>query len=337
MSTNNQQNSDPICTVDPYEYMQIKFNSDGTITRSLQIPSTPATPDPAFPSLVLSGDFPLDETHKTYLRVFVPKVTLSTNDKLPIIVYCHGGGFVLTNVDSSFSHEFCEALAFQVPAVVVSVEYRLAPEHRLPAAYDDVVQALQWIRDASDNRKCVWLSKFGDFNNCFLMGSSAGGNIAYHAAARAFDIVDDLHPLRLKGLILHQPFFGGLKRTESEIRFANNPFLPLSGNDLFWELGLPVGATRDHEFCNPIVGDRSSWFKRLKESGWRVLVTDCGGDPLVDRLKEFAAMLKENGVHVKGHFTNGDYHGAELIDSDTSKRESILVVVQEFVKSCINA
>ncbi|KAK9724527.1 hypothetical protein RND81_05G079700 [Saponaria officinalis] len=334
MSTNNQ---DPICTVDPYQYTQIKLNSDGTVTRSLQIPSIPATPDPASPSLVLSDDFPLNKTHKTFLRVFIPKMVMPSKDKLPIIVYCHGGGFVLSHVDSNFSHEFCEALASHVPAIVVSVEYRLAPEHRLPAAYEDVVHALQWIRDVSINQKCEWLSKNGDFDNCFLMGSSAGGNIAYHAAARAMDIVNDLHPLRLKGLILHQPFFGGSKRTGSEIRFINDPYLPLSGSDLFWELGLPVGADRDHEFCNPLVGDATGWFKRLKESGWRVLVTGCGGDPLIDRLIEFAARLSENGVSVKEYFTDGDHHGVELVGSDPSKQESLTVVVQEFVKSCMNA
>ncbi|KAI9076334.1 hypothetical protein K1719_041697 [Acacia pycnantha] len=60
-------------------------------------------------------------------------------------------------------------MATQLSAVIVSVEYRLAPEARLPAAYDDAVEALHWLRTTQEK----WISEFSDVSSCFLMGTSA--------------------------------------------------------------------------------------------------------------------------------------------------------------------
>ncbi|KAI9078206.1 hypothetical protein K1719_039820 [Acacia pycnantha] len=68
------------------------------------------------------------------------------------------------------------------------------------------------------------------------MGESAGGNIAYNAGLRVAAEVDQLEPLKIKGLILVQPFFGGVKRTSSEERLANDTILPPPVTDLVWEL-----------------------------------------------------------------------------------------------------
>ncbi|PNX56997.1 carboxylesterase 1-like protein, partial [Trifolium pratense] len=60
---------------------------------------------------------------------------------------------------------------------VVSVEYRLAPEHRLPAAFDDAMEALFWIRNVDDD----WVTRYVDYSKCYIMGNSAGATIAYNA------------------------------------------------------------------------------------------------------------------------------------------------------------
>ncbi|KAL8462073.1 hypothetical protein ACS0TY_033230 [Phlomoides rotata] len=150
----------------------------------------------------------------------------------------------------------------QIPAVVMSVEYRLAPEHRLPAAYDNCSEALHWIRTTRDE----WLTK------CFLMGSSAGGNIAFCVGLDAVTTVDQLTPLKIEGLILHQPFFGGVERTPSEMRLVRDKMVPPHLNDLAWGLALTIGVDRDHRYSNPMknigVGGEA------KKEGWRVLVTD---------------------------------------------------------------
>ncbi|KAL4604300.1 hypothetical protein ACB092_10G183600 [Castanea dentata] len=151
-------------TTDPYQYLQIVTNSDGTITRHHKISNTPATPDPDHPTPVLSKDIPLNQSNKTW--------------------------------------------------------------HRLPAAYDDAVETLHLIKTNQDE----WITKYADFSNTFIMGTSAGGNVAYHA---------------------------GLRRTESELRLVNDPVLPLFVNDLMWELSLQIGVDLDHEYCNPTVGGGS--------------------------------------------------------------------------------
>ncbi|KAL2920570.1 Carboxylesterase 1 [Bienertia sinuspersici] len=348
--TNEDPNSTPLCTVDPYQYLQIKQNPDLTITRFLDIPSKPVTPDPKTSSNVLSRDFSLNTIHNTYVRVFIPKIAISepsSKCKLPIIVYYHGGGFVILHADSFFNHDFCEAIASHMLAIVVSVDYRLAPEYRLPAAYEDGVDALHWIRAScvgnkhenvdviSHSTDDEWLYKYGDLSKCFLMGTSAGGNIAYNVAIRAYNMLHELKPLTIKGLILHHPYFGGLNRTGSELRLINDPYLPLSGNDLLWELSLPKGVGRDHEYCDPLSGDESSQIQIIKEMNIPMLVTDCNGDPLVDRLIGFVKVLEENGVNVKGHFTEGGYHGMELMD--LKQCDELFVVLQNFLNGCLKS
>ncbi|MQK22077.1 hypothetical protein EI013_27305, partial [Escherichia coli] len=121
----------------------------------------------------------------------------------------------------------------------------------LPAAYDDAMETLHWIKSNKDE----WLTQYADYSNCYLMGNSAGANIAYHIGLGVAEKPGDIEPLKIRGLILRQPFFGGTKRTESELRLENDPVIPLCATDLMWELSLPIGADRDHEYCNLRAGD----------------------------------------------------------------------------------
>ncbi|KAG1362461.1 Carboxylesterase 1 [Cocos nucifera] len=308
--------------MDPYEYLKISRNPDGSITRHLFIPFCPANPD-ATP--VLSKDFPLNPTHNTWLRIFVPNQSSpSTDKKLPVIIFFHGGGFILVSAGTTIFHDFCVKLSADLPAIVLSVEYRLAPEHRLPAAYDDAVDALLWARTQALGPASA-VGARADFSRCFLMGGSAGGNIAYHAGLRAMAM--DLNPLRIQGLILYQPFFGGKERTESETRMAADPVLSLPVNDLMWELALPEGADRDHEYCNPVVGKTG---REAAVAGLpRCLVRGHTGDPLVDRQKEFLRMLESGGVEVVGGIEEGGCHGIEL--HDAKQAHKLVADIREFI------
>ncbi|KAK4280445.1 hypothetical protein QN277_012070 [Acacia crassicarpa] len=309
----SQQPQDQVlCTIDPYQYLQITRNPDGSITRLLSLPTTAASPNANTSSPVLSKDLPLNPNNATFLRLYLPHkaITSSSSPKLPLIVYFHGGGFVLLSASSSLNHDFCSEMATQLSAVIVSVEYRLAPEARLPTAYDDAVEALHWLRTTEEK----WIREFSDASSCFLMGTSAGGNMAYYVGLRVAASVDELGPLKIKGLILHQPFFGGSQRTESEVRLANNPTLPLSGGDLLWELSLPVGADRDHEYCNPTaMRDWSAKFDEIERLRWEVVLTACDGDPTIDRQMEVVKMLRSRGVKVVDHVGEG-FHGMDVME-----------------------
>ncbi|KAJ4717202.1 Alpha/beta hydrolase-3 [Melia azedarach] len=205
-------------TINPYKFLQIVPNSDGTLTRDCSsYPNTIATPDLGNHTLhVLSKDVPVNHLNNTWVRIFLPRQALNSpfTPKLPLLIHFHGGGFIILSAATKLSHDHCSNIAANLPAVIVSLDYRLAPEHRLPAAYDDAMEVLHWIKTSEDE----WLQKYVNFSYCFLLGDSAGGNIAYHIALRVAAKVDNILPLKIRGLMLNTPFFGGVKRTESELR-----------------------------------------------------------------------------------------------------------------------
>ena len=100
------------------------------------------------------------------VRIYRPHGPRETR---PAVVFCHGGGFVLCDLDSHDS--FCRAMARHTDSVVVSVDYRLAPEHRAPAAAQDVFAAFGWVIGHA--------SELGvDPARVLVAGDSAGGNLA---------------------------------------------------------------------------------------------------------------------------------------------------------------
>ncbi|KAL3718939.1 hypothetical protein ACJRO7_003966 [Eucalyptus globulus] len=320
---------DPAPAIDAYNYLDLVLHPDGTVTRgcSFDIVNSPANPNPDQPSAVRTKDVPVDLTHNTWARIYVPSLSPPPDQRLPLIVYYHGGGFVYSSPAHDIYHDFCSLMAAKLGAVVVSPSYRLAPEHRLPAAYDDAMEALRWVRTTEEE----WLREGVDFSRCYLMGTSAGGNIAYHVGLHACATVADLEPLVIRALILHHPFFGGLQRTESEVRLFNTPTLPMNVADLCWELVLPAGAGRDHQYCNPMAGERLGEWERMRTMGWRVVVVGGGRDPTIDRQRELAAQLEANGMEVVGLFGDGgNYHQEELLE--LAKAELLLEKLKDILR-----
>ncbi|KAH9678112.1 putative carboxylesterase 120 [Citrus sinensis] len=182
-----------------------------------------------------------------------------------------------------------------------------------------------WIKTTQEH----WLIQYADLSSCFIMGDSGGGNVAYHAALLAAAQVDDLLPLKIRGLILLKPFFGGVKRTESELRLANQPILPPSSTDLLWQLALPIGADRDHEYCNPTARGGSKVLGQFRLLGWRVMVTGGSEDTLFDRQVDLAKMMEQKGVNVVSYF---DDSGHSLL-RDPIKLEALHVTIKNFILS----
>jgi acetyl esterase/lipase len=105
------------------------------------------------------------------------------NNKLPVLVYFHGGGYCIGTYDHPMFHSFCQRFAAEIPAVVLSVQYRLAPEHRLPAAIDDAATFFSWLHAGAGSAE-PWLAESADLSRTFVAGVSAGANLAHHVVVR---------------------------------------------------------------------------------------------------------------------------------------------------------
>ena len=165
----------------------IRVDKDGSVERPEDAPFSPPTPDQDPETGVSSKDITISENLSVSDCLFLPKLTDHTqNQKLPILVYFHGGGFFLESAFSSLYHRYLNSIVSQVHVLAISVEYILAPEHLLPAAYEDSWAAHQWVASQSaGNDKEPWLINNGDFGRIFIGGDSAGANIVHNMAMRA--------------------------------------------------------------------------------------------------------------------------------------------------------
>ncbi|KAJ7569549.1 hypothetical protein O6H91_01G083300 [Diphasiastrum complanatum] len=235
--------------------LEAKFYHNGRSDHDQIYPTAPANTDKAIEG-ALSRDVVIDSSTGIWVRLYVPERVLSASEgeavRLPIILHYHGGGFMLFSAASAYTHEYCCQIAARLGLMVVSVEYRLAPEHKLPAAFEDGLSALKWLQaQGSDEQdsgpKDPWLSAHGDFAKCFIMGHSAGATIVHHTVLNAAS--DGFDPLKIRGLILGGPFFGGIERTSSEIKYGETDFLTLQLADAFWGASLLDGADRSHPYA----------------------------------------------------------------------------------------
>ncbi|KAK9988329.1 hypothetical protein SO802_028568 [Lithocarpus litseifolius] len=118
-------------------------------------------------------------------RLFIPKIN-GPDQKFPLVVHYHGGGFCTGSPFMKIFHNFLVSLASEANVFVISVDYRQAPDHALPVAHEDSWAAMQWISAHSNGQGPEpWLNQYADFGRVFLAGESAGANIAHYVAVQA--------------------------------------------------------------------------------------------------------------------------------------------------------
>ncbi|XP_052199724.1 probable carboxylesterase 6 [Diospyros lotus] len=275
----------------------IRVYEDGHVERPQIVPLVTASLPPELG--VSARDTVVDRFTNIWARFYMPK---SRGKPLPLLVYFHGGGFCVGSAAWSCYHEFLAELAAAAGCVIMSLNYRLAPENPLPAAFEDGFKAVMWLRQQALFGTEYWWSKQCNFSKIFLAGDSAGGNIAYNVAIRlASQPTAALSPFKIKGTILIQPFFGGEERTNSEKFAAAQPphsALNLSASDTYWRLALPAGANRDHPWSNPVAKGSGKWAEpRLFPS--MVCISEM--DILKDRNLEFCAAFSGAGAEKSEH------------------------------------
>uniref|UniRef100_A0A803KPE4 Alpha/beta hydrolase fold-3 domain-containing protein n=1 Tax=Chenopodium quinoa TaxID=63459 RepID=A0A803KPE4_CHEQI len=204
---------------------------------------------------------------------------------VPVIIFFHGGSFAHSSANSAIYDILCRRLVGVCKAVVISVNYRRAPENRYPCAYDDGWTVLKWVNSKN------WLRSKDSKVHIYLAGDSSGGNIAHNVAVRAID-----SEIEVLGNILLNPMFGGQERTKSEDRLDGKYFVTLQDRDWYWRAFLPEGETRDHPACNPF-GPHGRSLKGLKFP--KSLVVVAGLDLIQDWQLAYVEGLKKDGQDVK--------------------------------------
>lgn len=163
----------PIETLTPAEARMQPSAADGA-KAAMQKKGMSTAPDPS----VTTKDLPYGSDPKQFARIYKPAGAPSGGKAMPVIVYYHGGGWVIADVDTYDAAP--RAMAKALSAIVVSVEYRHAPEFKFPAQHDDAAAAYRWtLQNAA--------SWGGDPARIATVGESAGGNLAVATAIYARD------------------------------------------------------------------------------------------------------------------------------------------------------
>ena len=208
---------------------------------------------------------------------------------LPCMVFLHGGGWVIGNLESH--DRLCRRLANRGRICVVAVDYRLAPEHRFPAALDDSVTALRWVHD---NQQALGIAP----GRVGIGGDSAGGNLAAVLALMARD--GSVPPLMFQALVYpvldltaasgsYRSVTSGVPLTAATMRYFIDHYTPDARDRLDWRAS-PLR-------CASLAGTAPA------------LVMTVSHDPLCDEGRAYARRLEEEGVRVTALHLSDHMHG----------------------------
>jgi acetyl esterase/lipase len=308
----------------------VQLFSDGSVVRGDESVVMLAGPLPDVLGVEWK-DVVYDAARNLKVRVYRPPLADGEeSNKLPVLVYFHGGGYCMGAYDQQMFHSCCQRFAAELPALVLSVQYRLAPEHRLPAAVDDGATFLSWLRRQAELGPGAetWLAESADFARTFVSGLSAGANLAHHVVVQALSgqIVTD-RPVRIAGYVLLSAFFVGVERVETESDPPANVSLTVEMSDQMWRMALPVGATRDHPLANPFGPDSPDLEPVALPP---VLVVAPELDVLHGHVLRYAARLKEMGKAVELAEFKGQQHGFSL-QKQGEATEELMQILKRFV------
>jgi acetyl esterase len=204
----------------------------------------------------------------------------------PLVVYAHGGGFVTGNLDTDHAH--CVQLARDAGCLVVSVDYRLAPEHPCPAALDDVEAAFRYVVENSAVLDA-------DGSRVVVMGRDAGAALVAALAQRTFD----LEGPTILAQVLHQPMLDS-DATPSRREFQRSPGLNGPAVSRAWAHYLGHGAARAQHVPA----------HRANLEGLPPAFISCAEiDPCRDEAIDYANRLLHNYVHTELHVVAATFHG----------------------------
>ncbi|KAK1418223.1 hypothetical protein QVD17_27372 [Tagetes erecta] len=285
-------------------YMRV-FN-DGRVERLLIFPNLPPSTDPI--TGIQSKDIAISSDLGVKSRIFLPKI--NSPQKLPLVIYVHGGAFCVGSPLSVVTQSFLTPLVSQTPVVALAVGYRLAPEHPLPGAYHDCWATLQWIAShLSGEGPDSWINDYVDMSRVFLVGESAGANLVHYLAVQAG--VNNIG-LGVRGLILLHPYFS--QKVPEKLTLYVYP--SSSGSDDDPKLNPASDPDLEKLCCS------------------RVLVVVAEKDFLKSRGVEYNETLKRSGWKGTIEFleTEDEDHCFHLINPSSEKAKDLSQNLLTFIK-----
>ncbi len=229
---------------------------------------------------------PMRDGQLVKARLFAP-VVKGQGAPLPCLVYFHGGGFTIGSIQTH--NVLCRELARMGHCAVISVDYRLAPEHRFPVATNDAWDAVQWVANSS--------SKLGLRANALAVGGdSAGGTLAAVCAIQARDA-----GLKLALQLLIYPGTAARQETASHHTYDSGFMLDKATVNWFFDHYIDAKDRDDWRFA-PMLAERHDGLA----PAW-IGLAEC--DPLVDEGVAYADLLRMSGVPVDIEIYHGVVHG----------------------------
>jgi len=236
------------------------------------------------------------------IRIYTP----SGAGPFPVLVYFHGGGFVIGDLNSLDSP--LRAITNSAAVKVVSVDYRLAPEHKFPAALNDCYLATKWV---AENAASLHI----DSKRIIIGGDSAGGNLA----AAVTLISRDSGGPSLCYQILIYPVTDLSREYPSQRKFSG---YFLTTDDLLYFKNHYLANHEDakNHYVSPILADDLSGLPPA-------LIVTAGYDPLHDEGEAYATRLRESGVEVDYHCYEGMIHGFLPFGGMMTKADSLIELI----------
>ncbi len=258
--------------------------------------------------------FPVGPTGETRVRIVRPE---GNTDRLPVVVYFHGGGWVLG--DKETHDRLIREIAVQANAAVVFVDYERSPEAKYPIAIEQDYAVTKYVADHSEQLNV-------DPTRLAIVGDSVGGNMTAVVSLLA----EQRKGPEIIAQVLFYPVTDANFENGSYTEFANGPWLTKAAMEWFWNQYLPEGTDRTDPKVTPIHAPQDL----LAGQAPALIITD-ENDVLRDEGEAYARKLSQAGVDVTAVRYNGTIHDFVMLNAvaDTPAAKAATAQASQFLKN----